>query len=178
MLYFGTWCRPTLIAWISELEKGNFILPLGGNDAHGDLNEYTGVKIPLFKLKQSHAHVFGYVRTVVQGSDPITAFRGKNLYITDGPALWWSREGEIVTFHFKSTADFGSLKTLTVFAKENRGSQKEAPIAAPLKRISDFEAIAKVSLAGKNYVRAEAETSFQRFALTSACPAQKDNVRT
>ncbi|MEE3339132.1 MAG: hypothetical protein VZR14_00245 [Hallerella sp.] len=164
--------------WISELEKGNFILPLGGNDAHGDLNEYTGVKIPLFKLKQSHAHVFGYVRTVVQGSDPITAFRGKNLYITDGPALWWSREGEIVNFHFKSTADFGSLKTLTVFAQENRGSQKEAPIAAPLERISDFEAVAKVSLAGKNYVRAEAETSFQRFALTSACPAQKDNVRT
>ena len=164
--------------WISELEKGNFILPLGGNDAHGDLNEYTGVKIPLFKLKQSHAHVFGYVRTVVQGSDPISAFRGTNLYITDGPALWWTVEGETVTFHFQSTEDFGTLQTLTVFAQETLGTKKEAPIAAPLEKISDFEAVAKVSLSGKNYVRAEAETDFKRFALTSACPALKDSART
>jgi hypothetical protein len=118
------------------------------------------------------------VRTVVQGSDPISAFRGTNLYITDGPALWWAIEGETVSFHFQSTEDFGALQTLTVFAQENSGAKKEAPIAAPLEKISDFEAVAKVSLSGKNYVRAEAETSLKRFALTSACPAPKDNART
>ena len=163
--------------WISELEKGNYILPLGGNDAHGDLNEYTGVKIPLFQLKQSYAHVFGYVRTVVQGSDPLTAFRGKNLYVTDGPALWWTRENDSVTFHFKSSKDFGKLKKLTLFAVES-ASKKEAPVQAQLFQNSDYEAQVQISLDGKKYVRAEAETEFKRFALTSACPALPNNVRT
>jgi len=163
--------------WISELEKGNFILPLGGNDAHGDLNEYTGVKIPLWKLKQSYAHVFGYVRTVVQGSEPLSAFRGINLYVTDGPALWWTSQSNVVTFHFKSSKDFGKLQNLTIYA-QSETSPKEVSIEAAVQKISDYEALASISLEGKKYVRAEAETSLQRFALTSACPAKLDSVHT
>ena len=51
--------------WIAELGKGNFILPIGGNDAHGDLNDTTAVSTPLFSLKHTRDHVFGRVRTVV-----------------------------------------------------------------------------------------------------------------
>ncbi|MCQ2097598.1 MAG: hypothetical protein MJY87_06610 [Fibrobacter sp.] len=99
--------------WIEELGKENYILPIGGNDAHGDLNDTTAVSLPLFTLKHSRHHVFGKVRTVVQlpprspssaeapdvsrSPDALTcatiqrAFAGDNCYITDGPALWWER---------------------------------------------------------------------------------------
>ena len=51
--------------WIEELGKGNYLLPIGGNDAHGDLNDTTAVHLPLFSLKHSRDHVFGKVRTVI-----------------------------------------------------------------------------------------------------------------
>jgi hypothetical protein len=53
--------------WIDELGKGNFLLPIGGNDAHGDLNDTTFVRLPLFSLGNNRHHVFGKVRTVVKG---------------------------------------------------------------------------------------------------------------
>ena len=52
--------------WIEELGKGNYLLPIGGNDAHGDLNDTTAVSTPLVSLKHSREHVFGKVRTVVK----------------------------------------------------------------------------------------------------------------
>ena len=57
--------------WIAELGKGNFILPIGGNDAHGDLNDTTAVSTPLFSLKHTRDHVFGRVRTVVKLDCPV-----------------------------------------------------------------------------------------------------------
>ena len=52
--------------WIDELGKGNYLLPIGGNDAHGDLNDTTAVDLPLLSLKHSRAHIFGNVRTVIR----------------------------------------------------------------------------------------------------------------
>ena len=52
--------------WINELGKGNYLLPIGGNDAHGDLNSMTAVSMPLFSLKHTRAHTFGKVRTVIK----------------------------------------------------------------------------------------------------------------
>ena len=52
--------------WINELGKGNCLLPIGGNDAHGDLNSMTAVDLPLISLKHTRAHTFGKVRTVVK----------------------------------------------------------------------------------------------------------------
>ncbi len=163
--------------WISELERGNFLLPLGGNDAHGDLNEYTGVKIPLLRLKRSRAHVFGYVRTVIQGENALKAFQNANLYVTDGPALWWDSDGENVLFHFKSSEDFGALKSFNVFAQDI-SNKHERPLEISPERISEFEATCRIPLQGFRYVRAEAETDSGRFALTSACPATPNNVHT
>ena len=163
--------------WISELERGNFLLPLGGNDAHGDLNEYTGVKIPLLRLKRSRSHIFGYVRTVIEGENAITAFKGKKLYVTDGPALWWERDGKDALFHFKSSEDFGALKRFTVFG-QYASNEHECPLEIQPERISGFEATCRIPLQGVRYVRAEAETVSGRFALTSACPAMPGNVHT
>ena len=55
--------------WINELGKGNYLLPIGGNDAHGDLNGMTAVDLPLLSLKHTRAHTFGNVRTVVKLDD-------------------------------------------------------------------------------------------------------------
>lgn len=52
--------------WINELGKGNYLLPIGGNDAHGDLNSMTAVNLPLISLKHTRAHIFGNVRTVIR----------------------------------------------------------------------------------------------------------------
>lgn len=52
--------------WIEELGKENYVLPIGGNDAHGDLNDTTAVSLPLFSLKHNRHHIFGKVRTVVK----------------------------------------------------------------------------------------------------------------
>jgi len=52
--------------WINELGKGNYLLPIGGNDAHGDLNGMTAVDLPLISLKHTRAHIFGNVRTVIR----------------------------------------------------------------------------------------------------------------
>ena len=120
--------------WIDELGKGNFLLPIGGNDAHGDLNDTTFVHLPLFSLGNNRHHVFGRVRTAVlvggilpnichpersaaESKDPgpqfltqeklKAAFAGDNCYITDGPALWWDREVDSVKFHAQSTQDLG-----------------------------------------------------------------------
>jgi hypothetical protein len=123
--------------WIEELGKGNFLLPIGGNDAHGDLNDTTYVRTPLLSLDNNRHHVFGKVRTVVKGESlPLAsapdqagsgacpglvpgatpsitqdslrkAFAGDNCYITDGPALWWERDSDTVKFHAQSTQDLG-----------------------------------------------------------------------
>lgn len=165
--------------WISELERGNFLLPLGGNDAHGDLNEYTGVKIPLLRLKRSRSHIFGYVRTVIEGKDALNAIQTQtaSLYITDGPALWWERDGEDVLFHVKSSEDFGEIKSFTV-SGQSASCEHERPLAISPERISGIEATCRISLSGFRYVRAEAETVLGRFALTSACPAMPGSVHT
>ena len=55
--------------WINELGKGNYLLPIGGNDAHGDLNSMTAVDLPLISLKHTRAHTFGNVRTVIKLDD-------------------------------------------------------------------------------------------------------------
>ena len=143
--------------WIQELGKENFVLPIGGNDAHGDLNDTTAVNLPLISLKHSREHVFGNVRTVVKlnaddyrklqdGSAGLTlemlnrAFNGDNCYITDGPALWWERNDEAtenaevnetsqaVTFHARSNNDLGGgFRYIRIYGRRRLNNGKLAP---------------------------------------------------
>ena len=171
--------------WIEELGKGNFLLPIGGNDAHGDLNDTTAVSTPLVSLKHSRDHVFGKVRTVIKfgirnsefgtkvSSEAIhEAFAGDNCYITDGPALWWERSEKTVTFHARNTQDFGgAFRYIRIFGRRRHNSGKLAPreelcmeslVAAPAKT--------DISVNADNfaYLRAECETATGKFAMTSA----------
>jgi hypothetical protein len=164
--------------WIEELGKGNFLLPIGGNDAHGDLNDTTSVSLPLISLRHSREHVFGKVRTVVKLDSPLTlnslneAFAGDNCYITDGPALWWERGEKKVTFHARNTQDFGgAFRYIRIYGRRRHNNGKLAPheelcmeslVAAPTKT--------DISVNADNfaYLRAECETATGKFAMTSA----------
>jgi hypothetical protein len=164
--------------WIEELGKGNFLLPIGGNDAHGDLNDTTSVSLPLISIRHSREHVFGKVRTVVKLDSPLTlntlneAFAGDNCYITDGPALWWERGEKKVTFHARNTQDFGgAFRYIRIYGRRRNNSGKLAPheelcmeslVAAPTKT--------DISVNADNfaYLRVECETATGKFAMTSA----------
>lgn len=164
--------------WIEELGKGNFLLPIGGNDAHGDLNDTTSVSLPLISLRHFREHVFGKVRTVVKLDSPLTlnslneAFAGDNCYITDGPALWWERGEKTVTFHARNTQDFGgAFRYIRIYGRRRHNNGKLAPreelcmeslVAAPAKTDITVNADNFV------YLRAECETATGKFAMTSA----------
>jgi hypothetical protein len=109
-------------------------IPLGGNDAHGDFNQSTGVKIPLFSLKTSRNHVLGKVRTVIpfqpQGHAPranqiqgvLQTLQSGVGFITDGPACYWESSGtHTMQFHAQSTVDFGQITQLRLHTIHQNG---------------------------------------------------------
>jgi hypothetical protein len=177
--------------WINELGKGNYLLPIGGNDAHGDLNSMTAVSMPLFSLKHTRAHTFGKVRTVIKvgsrklevGSEakqefPLsldainTAFSADNCYITDGPALWWERSDKEIIFHARSNKEMGGgFRYIRIFGRRIQSNGKLAPeeevMIGSLVATPDHADIPVATL-GFAYVRAECETATGKFALTSA----------
>jgi len=139
--------------WIKSLLAGHRLLPLGGNDSHGDLNSYTAVKQPLWSLKCNTEHVFGQVRTVI----PSVSKMPQNLYITDGPALWFEN-GKL---YAKSTEDFGKFLSITVFRGCKDFEKKEE---MQIDDSYEFE----FSINNDFYVRAECETTCGKFAMTAA----------
>ena len=181
--------------WIEELGKEHYLLPIGGNDAHGDLNDTTAVDLPLFTLKYSRDHIFGKVRTAIKVSQAIeeaqnreideaqnskllseetlkSAFNSDECYITDGPALWWEREGKQLHFHARSTADMGgAFRYIRIFGRRRLPNGKLAK-AEELNLHSQVAARAKtditVEIENFAYLRAECETASGRFAMTSA----------
>ena len=181
--------------WINELSKGNYLLPIGGNDAHGDLNSMTAVNLPLISLKHTRAHIFGNVRTVIKvgsrksevGSNakqefPLTladinaAFTADNCYITDGPALWWERNDNGITFHARSNKETGGgFRYIRIYGRRIQPNGKLAPeeeVMIGSQVATPDHADIPVATLGFAYVRAECETATRKFALTSAARIQ------
>ena len=184
--------------WINELGKGNYLLPIGGNDAHGDLNSMTAVDLPLISLKHTRAHTFGKVRTVVKIMDPTgnpilsfpaptgnlptqpplslaainAAFAADNCYITDGPALWWERDHNGITFHARSNKETGGgFRYVRIYGRRIQSNGKLAPeeeVMIGSQVATPDHADISVATLGFAYVRAECETATGKFALTSA----------
>ena len=176
--------------WIEELGKGNYLLPIGGNDAHGDLNETTFVSMPLISLGNSKEHVFGKVRTVVKLDPSVIlsevegskknlsleslneAFAGDNCYITDGPALWWERGEKTVTFHARNTQDFGgAFRYIRIFGRRRSNSGKLAKAEVVCMESLVLPPACTDITVNKDdfaYLRAECETATGQFAMTAA----------
>jgi hypothetical protein len=161
--------------WIKCLLSGHMLLPIGGNDAHGDLNSYTAIKRPLWSLKCNMEHLFGLVRTIIPhtGKSPFSEIP-ENLYLTDGPALWLEKGSEHgkFTLHAKSTADLGKFLSIAIFRGEhgeNSNFEKKEEMQINNSLNFDFEVLLNNSL----YVRAECETNCGKFAMTLAMNASK-----
>jgi hypothetical protein len=171
--------------WINELGKGNYLLPIGGNDAHGDLNSMTAVDLPLISLKHTRAHTFGNVRTVIKLDEsgakqkpPLSlaainaAFAADNCYITDGPALWWERDHNGITFHARSNKETGrGFRYVRIYGRRIQSNGKLAPeeeVMIGSQVATPDHADISVATLGFAYVRAECETATGKFALTSA----------
>ena len=162
-------------------------MPIGGNDAHGDLNDTTSVNTPLISLKHSRDHVFGKVRTVVKIIDERRetkdergfsleslneAFAGDNCYITDGPALWWERGEKKITFHARNTQDFGgAFRYIRIFGRRRNNNGKLASqesICMESLVLPPASTDITVNTDDFAYLRAECETATGKFAMTSA----------
>lgn len=163
--------------WVEQLENGHRVLPIGGNDAHGDLNDSTSISLPLISLRHNRDHIFGKVKTVIAlGSKArVTlpalkkAFTEDNLYLTDGPALWWTRKKDFISFEVKSTPDFGEIKFLRVYtAAKELPSKEEIHKTYSNENVGDYSLTIKVPVKDFRYIRAECETTKGLFALTSA----------
>ena len=187
--------------WINELGKGNYLLPIGGNDAHGDLNSMTAVDLPLISLKHTRAHTFGNVRTVVRIEDSVIpnenatvipnenatvipngvrdpatlneAFSGDNCYVTDGPALWWERDGKDLIFHARSNKEMGGgFRYIRIYGRQilpnGKFALEEEIMIGSLIAAPDHADIPIITNSGFAYFRAECETATGKFALTSA----------
>ncbi len=170
--------------WIQELQKENYLFPIGGNDAHGDLNHSVSVSLPLFKLRQNKNHVFGNVRTVIQTAavtqseltKAFSSFKNKtpnSLYITNGPALWFERHADFVSFFAKTNREIGFLKHIKIFGRKRllngRLDNKETLLPESL-ILPPAECEIRLHFSDYAYLRAETETEFGTIALTAACP--------
>ena len=134
------------------------------------------MRLPLFSLGNNRHHVFGKVRTVVKGDATPEAlkraFAGDNCYITDGPALWWERDGDTIKFHAKSTQDLGGgFRYIRIYKRRilatGKWAAQEELCPESLVATSQNETIT-VHTEGLAYLRAECETASGRYALTSA----------
>lgn len=186
--------------WIKELGKGNFLLPIGGNDAHGDLNDTTAVDLPLISLKHSRDHVFGNVRTAIKqvwsssanANHGLTAeslhkaFEGDNCYITNGPALWWERMDEAnietysnaIFFHARNTEDYGgAFRYIRIYGRKRLPSGKFADkeeLCLESVVAARSETDIAVNAGDYAYLRAECLTADGHFALTSAAKIEQE----
>ncbi len=163
--------------WVSLLEKGVRVLPIGGNDAHGDFNNTVGIQLPLISLKQSQKHLFGKVKTVIPVDGDLNenaivkSFEKDRLYLTNGPALWWTRTEYGLVFEAQSNADFGKISAFLIFAKKNTHSKET--LILKLKNLSYYES-QSLSFQDYAYLRAELHTQ-NAYALTSAAFADFKN---
>lgn len=154
--------------WVQQLLKGNYLLPIAGNDAHGDLNRSVGVKWPLFSLWTSQNHVFGQVRTLFPAQtsnqqDLVQAMRGKECCITNGP--WVGFDIESNTVQYQSSSDYGSIQKLNVFGGQT-GEAKERVLHTG--KADRMTGTLKIELQNCEYVRIEARTEKGHLAMSSA----------
>ncbi len=156
--------------WIQELLQGHPILPIGGNDAHGDLNRATSVRTPLVRLSAGYHRIFGHVRTVlvVENGQVLSAFQkaqktGK-LYITNGPSLLCSLHDSQVHLQAQSTPDLGELESITLFWGLVEGREESQRFPLNCLEHHSTQALPAQCL----YVRAECKTRLGYFALSAA----------
>jgi len=163
--------------WIQQLLQGSRLLPIGGTDAHGDLNRFTGVRTPLFSLAYNRERLFGRVRTVIAPSNSEelsiknihngfsqAAISGSQ-FSSDGPSLHITYDETGLVVHGLSTTDFGAIAELHVFYGRLGQGCENVQVFEPQSTHFDMTITPKL---GVSYVRAECRTTFGHFAMSAA----------
>ena len=162
--------------WINELLRGNRLLPLGANDAHGDFNHNIWIKTPLLSLRHGRDHLFGRVRTLVPTDKGRrdeaalrAAFQGDICTCTDGPFATLTRDTDgRLNVTAESTEDFGAFSGVTVWGAR-RGETRERALASWTFDGTGPHAFAEpLDVDGDGYARLEVVTRHGRRALTAA----------
>lgn len=170
-----------LSAWSNALLKGNRRYIYAGNDAHGNMNRFRQVKLPMIKLWEHHHHLFGQAITrfkcsgSLSVSTALSALKSGKISIGDGPTLEMTVEqngrlsstgseinvsdGGHIILRYASSAEFGTAEQLSVYTA---GSNSENCLFELGKGDRTFphpyrEEI-KISLGGISYIRAELKT--------------------
>lgn len=168
----GTDFRTGRDFWVRQLLAGRRLLPIGANDAHGDLNRNIGVKTPLFSLYENRKHLFGHVRTVVRSARKSLegiqdGLRQGPVVCTDGPFVNLGLEEGILLVAARSSRDFGALEKVALFSgrKGDAGESlvREWNLDKGPMDFTEFMTPPK----GAAYLRAEARTVKKGFAMTS-----------
>ena len=108
--------------------------------------------------------------------DPATlneAFSGDNCYVTDGPALWWERDGKDLIFHARSNKEMGGgFRYIRIYGRQilpnGKFALEEEIMIGSLIAAPDHADSPIITNSGFAYFSAECETATGKFALTSA----------
>lgn len=153
--------------WIRESAAGRFLRPVAGNDAHGDLNRATHVKVPLFRLGTTQKHRFGHARTWLSMGEGVEigrvnlreALKHAPVQLSDGPFLWVDAAGGLSA---RSLPEFGQWAEITVWVM--RGDREEILLR---ETATTLEMHRRLELPpGCRWIRAEGRTVRGRRALT------------
>jgi hypothetical protein len=158
--------------WVSQSLAGRPLRPAAGNDAHGDLNRCTHVRLPLLSLGQNDRHRFGNARTWLRCGDAVPdrsglrhALKEAPCVLSDGPYLWIDAQGALSA---RSLPEFGTWAEILVHGRVGDGEvvvHREASASLELHRRLDLPA-------GVRWLRAEGRTTAGRTALTQMVPLE------
>jgi hypothetical protein len=168
--------------WLCMLQDGFRVPIIAGNDAHGDFNRYRAVKQPFLSISEDFQRFMGYGKTGIYGQcttqdQVLAALHDGKCYITTGPYLSINyssdptshaisvhprRPDHTLFLHCVSTAEFGRIKKLSLFAGGLHHGTSESiifstvPVATIYEMNIPVELPATVPVPG--YIRAEVET--------------------
>ena len=170
--------------WVQLLLSGKKLYIYGGSDAHGNFNRLRQIGLPFVSIRETHDQIFGGSRTCLYSIDCdteniINALRHGRCFISDGPFLDCYITSENSTAymgnHIHSTnpvlhitaissKEFGAFSSIHVFHGTVGASQEKETIHSGS---SSYEVRLEQPLEGIGYVRVEAVTGQDRFAITN-----------
>jgi hypothetical protein len=116
---------PGLDALVKMLLTGKRCHIYAGNDAHGNFNRFRQVKLPMVRLWEREAHLFGRVTTRVRAPQPLTtagvlkALKSGDAVVSTGPALsleWKGNDADHqrIIVRYATSSEFGAVSEISI----------------------------------------------------------------
>lgn len=180
--------REGIREWIRRLCAGERVFLAAGNDAHGNFNRFRQVRTPMHALHEKWNHQrLGWARTCVKArtgsvADLMEALSHGQSILTSGPVLDLTvrkadgkicRIGETASVGTlgiqcvaRSTAEFGRLTEMTIYAGTSAGEKKLAGFEKS-DRGHETGVQGSYILERRGYVRAEVRTETGAFCYSN-----------